>query len=212
MEGKAGQWIEPYLTQLDNEDPAYLLNSWTLLKAQLYTLFGDPNEVRKAEQDLDALRMKDGGHVSSYISDFRSLTAKISGWGDRALMHHFRKGLPSRILDQLAVHMTPVDTLQDLMKAALDYDIRYHERSKEKNQGHSNPKTSGSQPKSSNLDSAGGSSKKFKVTRGKNLKNQTPLSHSKSGTTSTKTEQSRMGKSKGGWQRGYAFIVQGSKS
>jgi len=133
LTGKAGKWIEPYLSQLDNEDPSYLLNSWSLFETQLFTLFGDPNEIKKAEADLTQLRMKDGGQASTYITDFRSLTTRISGWGERALMFHFRHGLPSRILDQLAVHQTPLDSLQDLMKAALDYDIRYHERNKEKN-------------------------------------------------------------------------------
>jgi len=132
LTGKAGKWIEPYLSQLDNEDPNYLLNSWSLFESQLFTLFGDPNEIRKAEQDLDHLRMKDQALASSYITDFRTLTTRISDWGERALMFHFRKRLPSRFLHQLAVHQAPLDSLQDLMKETLDYDICYHERSKEK--------------------------------------------------------------------------------
>ncbi|MBW0577074.1 hypothetical protein O181_116789 [Austropuccinia psidii MF-1] len=62
--GKAEKWIEPYLSNLTNQDPSYLLNSWKLFESQLFTLFGDPNEVRKAEEELDSLRMKEGGHVS----------------------------------------------------------------------------------------------------------------------------------------------------
>jgi len=136
LTGKAGKWIEPYLTQLENEDPTYLLNSWSTFESQLFTLFGDPNELKKAEQDLDSLRMKDSGFALSYITDFRTLTTKISDWGERALMYHFRKGLPSRILDQLSVHQVPLNSLQDLMKATLDYDTRYHERVKEKQTHH----------------------------------------------------------------------------
>ena len=132
LSGKAGKWIEPYLSLLGNEDPTYILNSWSLFESQLFTLFGDPNETRKAEQDLDSLHMRDSGQVSSYITDFRTLTTKIPDWGEKALMYHFRKGLPSRLLDQLAVHQGPLDSLQDLMKTVLDYDIRYHERQKEK--------------------------------------------------------------------------------
>ncbi|MBW0589283.1 hypothetical protein O181_128998 [Austropuccinia psidii MF-1] len=48
--GRAGKWIEPYLSNIYNEDPSYLLNNWNLFETQLFTLFGDPNEVRKAEQ------------------------------------------------------------------------------------------------------------------------------------------------------------------
>ncbi|MBW0539203.1 hypothetical protein O181_078918 [Austropuccinia psidii MF-1] len=47
--GRASKWIEPYLSSLTNQDPNYLLNSWRLLKSQLFTLFGDPNEFGKAE-------------------------------------------------------------------------------------------------------------------------------------------------------------------
>ncbi|MBW0560103.1 hypothetical protein O181_099818 [Austropuccinia psidii MF-1] len=62
--GRAGKWIEIYLSNLTNQDPSYLLNSWKLFESKLYTLFGDPNEVRKAEAELDSLRIKEGGHVS----------------------------------------------------------------------------------------------------------------------------------------------------
>ncbi|MBW0560616.1 hypothetical protein O181_100331 [Austropuccinia psidii MF-1] len=102
--GRAAKWIEPYLSNLTNQDPNYLLNSWQLFKYQLLTLFGNPNEVRKAEAKLDYLRMKEGGRVSLYIADFRSLVPRIRDWGERALIHHFMKGMPSRSLDQLASH------------------------------------------------------------------------------------------------------------
>ncbi|MBW0588580.1 hypothetical protein O181_128295, partial [Austropuccinia psidii MF-1] len=68
--------------------------------------------------------MKEGGHVSLYISDFRSLVSRIGDWGERALIHHFSKGLPSRILDQLASHPSRTDSLQDLMDITLELDTR----------------------------------------------------------------------------------------
>ncbi|MBW0593504.1 hypothetical protein O181_133219 [Austropuccinia psidii MF-1] len=131
--GRAEKWIEPYLSNLTNQDPNYLLNSSKLFKSKLFNLFGDPNEVRKAQAELDSLRMKEGGHVSLYIADFRSLVSRIGDWGERALIHHFRKELPSRILDQLAFHPSRIDSLQDLMDITLELDTRYHERQKEKN-------------------------------------------------------------------------------
>ncbi|MBW0542521.1 hypothetical protein O181_082236 [Austropuccinia psidii MF-1] len=79
--GRAAKWIEPYLSNLANKDPSYLLNSWQLFESQLFTLFGDPNEVRKAESELDALRLKEGGHFSLYIADFRSLVSRIGNLG-----------------------------------------------------------------------------------------------------------------------------------
>ncbi|MBW0489920.1 hypothetical protein O181_029635 [Austropuccinia psidii MF-1] len=76
--------------------------------------------------------MKEGGHVSLYIAEFRSLVSRIGDWGERALIYHFRRGLASRILDQLASHPSRIDSLQDLMDITLERDTRYHERQKEK--------------------------------------------------------------------------------
>ncbi|MBW0485945.1 hypothetical protein O181_025660 [Austropuccinia psidii MF-1] len=61
--GRDAKWIEPYLSNLTNQDLNYLLNSWNLFESKLFTFFGDPNEVRKAEEELDSLRMKEGGHA-----------------------------------------------------------------------------------------------------------------------------------------------------
>ncbi|MBW0480928.1 hypothetical protein O181_020643 [Austropuccinia psidii MF-1] len=112
--------------------PSYLLKNWKLFETQLFTLFGDPNEVRKAEQELDNLRMKEGGHLSLYIADFRSLMSGIGDWGGRAYIHVYRRGLASRPLDQLAAYPENYVTLQELIDSALELDTRYHERNKEK--------------------------------------------------------------------------------
>ncbi|MBW0464698.1 hypothetical protein O181_004413 [Austropuccinia psidii MF-1] len=77
--------------------------------------------------------MKEGGHLSLYISDLRSLVSRIGDWGERAFIHHFRKGLTSRIVDQLASHPSKIDALQDSMDITLELDTRYHERKKERN-------------------------------------------------------------------------------
>ncbi|MBW0472493.1 hypothetical protein O181_012208 [Austropuccinia psidii MF-1] len=61
---RAGKWIEPYLSNISNEDPYYLLNNWNLFETQLFTLFADPNEVRKAKQEFDNIKIKESGHVS----------------------------------------------------------------------------------------------------------------------------------------------------
>ncbi|MBW0556443.1 hypothetical protein O181_096158 [Austropuccinia psidii MF-1] len=132
LTGRAGKWIEPYLSNISNEDPSYLLNNWKLFETQLFNLFGDPNEVRKAEQELDNLRMKESGQVSLYIADFRSLMSRIGDWGERAYIHMYRRGLASRLLDQLASHPGNFDSLQELMEITLELDTRYHERQKEK--------------------------------------------------------------------------------
>ncbi|MBW0592984.1 hypothetical protein O181_132699 [Austropuccinia psidii MF-1] len=79
--GRAAKFIEPYLSNLTIKYPNHLLNSWKLFESQLLTLFGDPNEVRKAKVESDSLRMKEGGHVSLYIAEFKSLVSRIGDWG-----------------------------------------------------------------------------------------------------------------------------------
>ncbi|MBW0557939.1 hypothetical protein O181_097654 [Austropuccinia psidii MF-1] len=129
---RAGKWSETYLSNISNEDPSYLLNTCQLFETQLFSLIGDLNEVRKAEQELDNLRGKESGHVSLYITDFRSLMSRIGDWGERAYIHVYRRGLASRLLDQLASYPGNFDTLQELMDISLELDTRYHERQREK--------------------------------------------------------------------------------
>ncbi|MBW0589457.1 hypothetical protein O181_129172 [Austropuccinia psidii MF-1] len=127
---RAGKWIEPYLSNISNEDPCYCLNNWPLFESQLFTLFGDPNEVRKAERELDNLRMRESGHVSLYIADFRSLMSRIGDWGERAYVHVYGRDFASTLLDQLASQPGIFDTLQELMDVTLALDTRFHERQK----------------------------------------------------------------------------------
>ncbi|MBW0535324.1 hypothetical protein O181_075039 [Austropuccinia psidii MF-1] len=54
--GRAEKWIEPYLSNLTNKEPNYLLNDWALFESQLFKIFRNPNAVRKAEAELDGVR------------------------------------------------------------------------------------------------------------------------------------------------------------
>ncbi|MBW0558643.1 hypothetical protein O181_098358 [Austropuccinia psidii MF-1] len=159
--GRAAKWIEPYLSDLSNQESNYLLNSRNLFESQLFTLFGDPNEVRKAEAELDSLRMKEGVHVSSYIAYFRSLVSRIGDWDERAIIHHFRKGLPCRSLDKLASQPSRIDSIQDLMDITLELDTRYHERQNEKIH-HQEKKPEASKSNSSHPKNSSSSSQKKK--------------------------------------------------
>ncbi|MBW0553732.1 hypothetical protein O181_093447 [Austropuccinia psidii MF-1] len=100
--------------------------------------------------------MKEGGHVSLYIANFRSLVSRIGDWVERALIHHFRKGLTSRILDQLASHPSRIDSLQELIDITLELDTSYHERQNEKS--HNQEK----KPEASKSNSSSSSQKKKK--------------------------------------------------
>ncbi|MBW0523398.1 hypothetical protein O181_063113 [Austropuccinia psidii MF-1] len=145
LTGRARKWIEPYLSNISNEDPSYFLNNWKLFETQSFTLFGDPNEVKKAEKELDNIRMKESSQVSLYIADFRSLKSRIGDWGERAYINVYRRGLASRLLDQLPSHPGNFDSLQKLMDITLELDTRYHERQKKKgNHQEKKPPISGS--------------------------------------------------------------------
>ncbi|MBW0466349.1 hypothetical protein O181_006064 [Austropuccinia psidii MF-1] len=61
---KGFKMIDNYHSNPTNQDQKYLLNNWALFQSQLFTLFGDPNKVRKAEAELGASSMKEGGNVS----------------------------------------------------------------------------------------------------------------------------------------------------
>ncbi|MBW0582494.1 hypothetical protein O181_122209 [Austropuccinia psidii MF-1] len=52
--------------------------------------------------------------------------------GERAYIPVYRRGLASRLLDQLASHPGDFDSLQELMDITLKLDTGYHERQKEK--------------------------------------------------------------------------------
>ncbi|MBW0562160.1 hypothetical protein O181_101875 [Austropuccinia psidii MF-1] len=136
--GRDAKWIEHYLSNITNQDPSDLLNYCNLLEFQLFTLFGGTTEVRKDEAELDASIMMEGAHVSLLIANFRHFVSRIGDWGERALIHHFRKGFPSRILDQLASHPSRIDSLQHLMNITQELDNRYHERSNEKSHNQEN--------------------------------------------------------------------------
>ncbi|MBW0517262.1 hypothetical protein O181_056977 [Austropuccinia psidii MF-1] len=58
--------------------------------------------------------------------------SRIGHWGERAYIHVYKRGLASRLLEQLASYPGNFDTLQELMVITLELDTRYHERNKEK--------------------------------------------------------------------------------
>ncbi|KAI9627257.1 hypothetical protein KEM48_009882 [Puccinia striiformis f. sp. tritici PST-130] len=114
LTGKAFEWVQPYLEVIDDPPPNYMMDSWLMFESQLVTLYGDPNELRATEYN------------------FRALQSRLPGWGDRPLMFHFQKGLPTRVLDLLAQNTEVFDTLLELIEATLKIDTRHHERQKEK--------------------------------------------------------------------------------
>ncbi|MBW0499849.1 hypothetical protein O181_039564 [Austropuccinia psidii MF-1] len=56
----------------------------------------------------------------------------IGDWGERAYINVYRRGLKSRLLDQLAFRTGNFDSLQELMDINLELDTRYLGRQKQK--------------------------------------------------------------------------------
>ncbi|MBW0536624.1 hypothetical protein O181_076339 [Austropuccinia psidii MF-1] len=58
--------------------------------------------------------------------------SRIGDWGERDHINVYRRGLESRLLDQLASYPGSFDTLQELMDIILQLDTRHYEIQKEK--------------------------------------------------------------------------------
>ena len=86
--GEAAIWFNPYLNILDNSDPHCILNNWDAFEQQLFSMFGDPNEVRNAKLDMDRLVMKDNHKAPTYVAKFRAIQTQIN-WNDSALAFQF---------------------------------------------------------------------------------------------------------------------------
>ncbi|MBW0574702.1 hypothetical protein O181_114417 [Austropuccinia psidii MF-1] len=80
--------------------------------------------------------------------------SRIGDWGERVYIHVYRRGLASRLLDQLASYPGNLDTLQELMDITLELDTRYRERQKEKGSNQAKkPPINGSNPSRPSQDS-----------------------------------------------------------
>lgn len=123
-------WFEPFLFLEPEEAPSFL-SSFSSFEEELMKTFGDPDSEATAEHKLNSIKMKEDHQVSRYITDFRKYQLQVR-WDERALMFSFRKGLPPRILDELARLEEKPRNLNDLQQASLKIDIRYWERQQER--------------------------------------------------------------------------------
>ncbi|MBW0501279.1 hypothetical protein O181_040994 [Austropuccinia psidii MF-1] len=94
-------------------------------------------------------------------ANFSELRKKVLYPFRFSLAGHFRKGLSSIVLDQLAFHPSSIYSLQDLMDVTLELATRYYERQKEKNH-YCEKKTEASNSSSSHHQNSSSSSQKKK--------------------------------------------------
>ncbi|KNZ49684.1 uncharacterized protein VP01_4852g1 [Puccinia sorghi] len=116
--GRASKWFEPYLDLLKNQSPSCLINNWDQFEQQLFTLFGDPNEVRNTKFELNSLSMKDNGKASTYIAQFRTLPSRLALTGQR------------------------LKKLQQLIDQTIKLDNCYHDKVRSSRKIQSTPSTS----------------------------------------------------------------------
>lgn len=133
FDGIALSWWEPILFMQDKDNVEFppFMDSFNQFETELTKLFGDPDSERTAENKINSLKMKEHQQVSKYITIFRQYQMQLH-WDERALMYSFRKGLPSRILDELSRKDERPKSLIELQQSALQIDLRYWERHQER--------------------------------------------------------------------------------
>jgi len=129
--GSAKEWFEPDLLNPDPTNPPLWMLSFQALVQELTDNFGVYDMEGEAEDKLGQLKMKENETVRKYIIRFNSLAASAN-WDASALAWAFRRGLASRIKDELMrIRPEPV-TLRDLRREVQAIDNRYWKREEEK--------------------------------------------------------------------------------
>ena len=129
LTGIAGDWFEPF-TDLDVDPNKPILTDWRAFEAEITGMFGDSNAEATAEYKMDTLRMKADHNVATYITKFNTIARDLD-WSNASLRHAYKRGLPSRILDDMAKMDYP-NTLSGVMLASKKVDDRHWDRERER--------------------------------------------------------------------------------
>lgn len=141
FEGRAFDWIEPYLTDVMSHrtpdgalttaarpDTIQLMNSWENFASKLQQYFGDHDRKRTAERNLRALVQK--GSAAKYTAEFQQWSSMIC-WNNESLASAYYNGLKENIKDEICRGGRPT-TLEDMIDEAISIDNRFYERALEK--------------------------------------------------------------------------------
>lgn len=131
LSGVASDWFQPIIEEGSTNPDRKLLDDWNLFVDRITAVFGDPNAEATAEHNLSMLQMRDTENIAEYITRFRTEAARVN-WDDAALKFRFRRGLCSRILDDLSKVPDQPDCLTSLIETSLTLDNRYWERVRER--------------------------------------------------------------------------------
>lgn len=114
MEGSPSLFFAPYVNG-DVEDEEGFLDSWPAFSAILEEMYGDQHHVDEINHKLTRLRQT--GPMSTYISQFRTLSAR-SGWNEPALLSRFKEGLSDEVKTLLTPQWHNLNTIRQLQMAA----------------------------------------------------------------------------------------------
>ena len=129
--GTAKEWFKPDILDPDPNDPPAWMSSFKYLVQELTENFSMYDMEGDAEERLGALRMRENDQVRKYIIRFNTLAA-ATNWDATALAWAFKRGLASRIKDELArVSPEPI-TLSELRREVQQIDNRYWHREEER--------------------------------------------------------------------------------
>ena len=139
LTGEALEWFEPILrNRLEtrekdddrrDEETTKTFASLNHFFKRLQDTFGNPDEQRTAERELQALRQV--GSAAQYAAKFRQVSSK-TGWDDDdALMATFYRGLRDDVKDELSRDERPED-IHEYITKAIKIDNRLYERRLEK--------------------------------------------------------------------------------
>jgi hypothetical protein len=92
--------IQPGFSRCLDKELAWL-DGWEQFIQELESNFSSYNDIGEAENELAALKMPTGQHISEYIVCFNSL-ASCCDWGNAPLQHHFYDGLLNCLKDKVS--------------------------------------------------------------------------------------------------------------
>ena len=128
MRGKAFTWIKPFLMQYTQGEAPDDVDEWMKdfdnFKEKIRMIFGVSNEPAIARRSIQHIRQK--GPAADYAAEFQQLAASTD-WDDTALMMMFCQGLKPHVKEELMRTSASTDALDDLIKTAIDIDVRWYE-------------------------------------------------------------------------------------
>jgi len=125
MRGPAFVWLQPFVEK-SSVYPS--LQDFEKFSDAILNQFGDKDAEADTERNIYLLKQKSS--VSSYVADFKSLSARLK-CNDAADRAQFYRGLKDNIKDELCKSDRP-SSLKSLIDLCIKLDNRLHERKLEK--------------------------------------------------------------------------------